>query len=446
MGSYITLTVDDYTLLYSKSRSDPATMTIFREADKHSRVVRVHADGSPPTRLDKRAPSDFVVDEEDETIEIGYSTPSRVAKDRLDVMGFTLSVTKESFRLGISARLATLRSVADDYPEDRYHDAEIAALSALTFDSWISGFRELKQKGVDPYTKREGIDLSPTAEWMVAKNDCYGLQFPLTDPRYFIRAVTEASGDQAVFTQDLTDVIAGEYHGFDEEVAKESAEALVADFPENTRVVVLTEGKTDRRALEGSLNLLYPHLVGYFAFMDFDAAAVAGGTGPLIATVKAFAGAGIANRVIAIFDNDSAGRSAVRGLQKITLPNSMRVLHYPTLPLANAYPTIGPTGSVTMNVNDLAGSIEMYFGEDVLRQSDGTLTPVVWQNFDEGIKAYQGVLLNKASLQERFEQKLTAAAADPQLLEALDWSGMRLILGHFIGLFSNTPAVADDYF
>lgn len=74
------------------------------------------------------------------------------------------------------------------------------------------------------------------------------------------------------------------------------------------------------------------------------------------------------------------------------------------------------------------------------------MTPVVWQNFDESIKAYQGVRLNKGSLQERFEQKLAAATADPRLLATLDWNGMRLILGHFIGLFSNTPAVADDYY
>src|SRR4051812_12472306 len=124
MGSYTTLAIDDYTLLYSKSRADPATMTIFREADKHSRVIRVHSDGSPPTRLGKVVPSDFVVDEENEAIEIGYSAPSRIVKDRLDVMGFTLSATKESFELGISARLAFIRELADD-PESRHYDAEI---------------------------------------------------------------------------------------------------------------------------------------------------------------------------------------------------------------------------------------------------------------------------------------------------------------------------------
>jgi hypothetical protein len=89
---------------------------------------------------------------------------------------------------------------------------------------------------------------------------------------------------------------------------------------------ILTEGVTDRRVLEASLKLLYPHLAEYYAFMDFDGANAPGGAGQLVNTVKAFAGAGIANRVIALFDNDTAARSALRGLEGVSLPSSMRVL------------------------------------------------------------------------------------------------------------------------
>ena len=34
-------------------------------------------------------------------------------------------------------------------------------------------------------------------------------------------------------------------------------------------VIILTEGDTDKRILERSLKLLYPHLADYFHFFDF---------------------------------------------------------------------------------------------------------------------------------------------------------------------------------
>ena len=61
------------------------------------------------------------------------------------------------------------------------------------------------------------------------------------------------------------------------------------------------------------MQLLYPHLADYFTFMDFEGARVGGGAGNLANIVKAFAGAGIVNKIIAIFDNDTAGEAAIQG-------------------------------------------------------------------------------------------------------------------------------------
>ncbi|MDB6037409.1 MAG: hypothetical protein JWM99_1250 [Verrucomicrobiales bacterium] len=40
---------------------------------------------------------------------------------------------------------------------------------------------------------------------------------------------------------------------------------------------------------------------------------------------------------------------------------------------------------IHMDVNGLAASLEIYFGEDVLIRKDGTLTPIHWRGFDSGV-------------------------------------------------------------
>jgi hypothetical protein len=98
-----------------------------------------------------------------------------------------------------------------------------------------------------------------------------------------------------------------------------------------------------------------------------------------------------------------------------------------TLPLASRYPTIGPSGVVVMDVNELAGSIELYFGRDVLEQGP-QLVPVQWKGFDEGLRRYQGEITDKAAVQRRFDDKLAEAEACRASIEHQDWTGMTLIL------------------
>ena len=75
--------------------------------------------------------------------------------------------------------------------------------------------------------------------------------------------------------------------------------------------------------------LLYPHLDDYFGFMDFEGVRIGGGAGSLVNIVKAFAGAGIVNRTVALFDNDTAARAVLAGLRSIRLPSNIVVKHLP---------------------------------------------------------------------------------------------------------------------
>ena len=176
--------------------------------------------------------------------------------------------------------------------------------------------------------------------------------------------------------------------------------------------------------------------------MDFDPMRVAGGAGPFVEMVKTFAGAGIANRIVAFFDNDTAGHSALRALRAMTLPRNIRVLTYPQIRLSLCYPTVGPVGDQVANVDGAAASIELYFGEDVLRDDAGVLMPVRWGAMDRGVGRYQGELANKRVLQERFAAKLYNAENDRAAIDAQDWSGMASILTSLRHAFEDSEAGA----
>ena len=90
-----------------------------------------------------------------------------------------------------------------------------------------------------------------------------------------------------------------------------------------------------------------------------------------------------------------------------------------------------------MNINGLAGSIELYFGHDVLLGADGNLTPVQWRGYDERLRDYQGEIMNKAELQSRFSAKLQACRGNPSLISDCDWGDIRLILDALRAAFND---------
>jgi len=183
------------------------------------------------------------------------------------------------------------------------------------------------------------------------------------------------------------------------------------------------------------MELLYPHLSSYFSFLDFSDCNVSGGAGNLANIVKAFSGAGIINRVVALFDNDTGAKNALRGLQDITIPNNVVIRQLPDISLLESYPTLGPTGLTNMNVNGMAGGIELYLGEDILRDSDGHYFPVQWTGYSSGVRKYQGEVLSKSHIQHSFRTKLERCTADQDYIAQTDWSGIRAILNSLFTAF-----------
>jgi hypothetical protein len=176
--------------------------------------------------------------------------------------------------------------------------------------------------------------------------------------------------------------------------------------------------------------------------MDFDNFDPEGGAAALVKQVKAFAGAGVVNRMVAIFDNDAASHDAVRSLKQLKLPANIRVMHLPELEFLRNYPTLGPAGESTMDVNGLAGNIELYLGEDVLTSpSSNQIVRVQWKGFVAGVGKYHGEILDKSSVQERFREKLARSTKGGSRASG-DWTSLKHILQSMFEIFHQEDAKA----
>ena len=435
MGSYATLKLGPLALGVTKDDVDPGLMWLFRPSDKY--VERI--DARSRSRLAEYVTDEYIDDYDDEhpfTV-VQYRCAPTVALDRLELKGFTHSVAEVAFRSGLTNTISSLENIIERGYET--FDDRLTLLRSLTVDAWLDALTRIVSEMLTTDSLEE-ISHSdpqlPLLRYMLSSSrNFYG--FPGWDIRHFVRLTVERVTDDVELVYDMSDIVAMD-HGDDVEDFVEYAERLInEDFLLVQRVIVLTEGVTDRQFLERSFSLLYPHLVEYFHFFNFADHRVGGGVGELANLVRAFAAADVRHRILALFDNDTAAKSALSRLELDALPKNMVVQHYPDIGIAREYPTLGPSGETAMNVNGLAGSLELYLGEDILRDSEGLLIPVQWKGYDQGMKAYQGEILDKQNIKAAFRAKLKDCEENPDRLASYDWSGIRAILDMMRSAFNH---------
>jgi len=255
------------------------------------------------------------------------------------------------------------------------------------------------------------------------------------DQRLALRLVLLALPDAEVVL-DITDIKddASRLREDEAAVLASNAAQVIRGTGIHAPVVVLTEGRTDAEFLSAGLQVLYPHLTDLIRFLDYERKPE-GGVSASVRMVRAFAAAGIVNRIVAVFDNDTAAADGLRVLDQATLPPQIQIIRYPDLALARQYPTLGPptaeasTSSVSLaDINGLACSIELYLGKDILSRPDGSFYPVQWKSFMPGINRYQGKVIGKADIHDAFRAKYARALGKPSTSQDEDWDGIRLIL------------------
>lgn len=416
MGSYTDLSIDGYPILETKSFVIPEVMTVFQESDKHVSARKV-------SERNELVWGKVSPDEDRDEVAVTYSCEVWKAIARLDVMGFTMRRIRKEFEDARTSEVEKYASwLSDD--DDGWCRDDLDYFTNLTFDRYVEALRTVLTQRIRPQQFGDtGTDLDPVVKRIVGDN-AFG--FLGSDFRSFIRVACELVPKSSQVVQDITEVVHAGYYEEDEPVCTNSTRALTAGHPENSARIILTEGSTDVEILREALALLYPHLFGYYTFLDFASARPQGGAGSLVTTVKAFAAAGILNRIVAVFDNDTAAFDARRSLASLQLPQNIAVCSYPNLSSLEAYPTLGPSGLAPLNVNGLAASIELYLGKDIL--ANGEDFPVQWKGYVESLGKYQGEVMHKGRLQGRFREKVARCKSSTDEFNRCDWSGLKAIL------------------
>jgi hypothetical protein len=425
MGTYTTLFLGDFELASSKSAVIPEVMTVFIEGDRRCRWRRVDNDEI----------ADGPMENDDIRKEVVYEVLVAAANHRLDIMGFTIERCRREYE---QIRLAELQSYREgavedeessDSPDTFYAD-EVEKFTRLTFDNYVAAFTCVFEQQLHWYNlaaeTRTTIDATTS---YILDGDNYEWPFSgffCQDIRMYLRMALSVAPPDMMLRQDVSALIESGYLQENDTVRANAVRLLIERYPENAPRIILTEGSSDAEILNKALAILFPHLVGYYSFFDFHGSRAAGGATELIKVVKAFAAAGIANRVIAVLDNDTAAHEARRALKEVQLPSNLVVMHYPSRKWLEKYPTLGPTGKVLSDINGKAASIELYLGFDILTIGE-ELCPVQWAGYSHSLDAYQGELLDKAGIFQRWKLKADLALVDPSSIDSAKWDDLRAV-------------------
>lgn len=362
-----------------------------------------------------------------------FSTTVEKAKKCLDCLGHTLSRARAGFECDKADKI----EFAQYENETSY---EIESRKHFTFENWLTAARKfawlLSNDKYDeeaynyPLIEKERTQNQTISERIVLESlpfgeDFFGLNYSNIDVWSIFRAILDAFDPETQIKLDYSNLF---YGGWCNEIPE----------PEDYSVpqtIILTEGKYDAEVISSSIKILYPYMAKFYSFINFSDYKVQGSTNFLTHYFKVFIASGIQNRVIALYDNDSAGLSELVDLEKMVLPNNFRVMHLPDLELANDYPTLGPSGKENMNINGKACSIELFLGQDVL-SDNGEFTPIQWKGFIEKVQSYQGEIMRKGYVQEKFREKLTKTLHDDIINES-QWIEMKKLLTAIFSVFED---------
>jgi len=361
-----------------------------------------------------------------------FSTTIERAEKCLDCLGHTLNRAREDFERDRADKIELAQ-----YENDALYEFELKEY--YNFESWLAAARKYAWLiSNDRYDRKARnyplIEKARTQNQLVSESvvleslpfgeGFFGLSYSNIDVWNIFRAILGAFDSKAQIELDYTNLF---YGGWCNEIPE--PEDYLAP-----KTIILTEGKYDAEVISNSIKILYPYMAKFYSFINFSDYKVQGSTNFLTHYFKAFIASGIQNRVIALYDNDSAGLAELVDLEKMVLPDNFRAMHLPDLKLASDYPTLGPNGKENMNINGRACSIEMFLGQDVLSEN-GEFIPIQWKGFIEKTQTYQGEILHKGHIQEEFSKKV-AKVFHNDVIDESQWIEMRTLLTAIFGIFT----------
>jgi hypothetical protein len=321
-----------------------------------------------------------------------YSTTRDIVLRRLNFGGYTAERARECFEEWLDKERRT-NSPLPGFDPSIFTDV-YAALSDFSYDEWK---RRLKTILATPYSYFQPEYIDETDKIM---RDGGGLAFG--EDLIIIRAMLDALPDVKEVILDITDLIHAGWIDPDDPICRtrRASDAQPRSILQPT--VIIAEGSTDIRALRRSLERLYPYLLDYISFFDYEAANPDGGASYVVKFLRAFSAARIATSILAVFDNDAAGLEACITAEGLDLPDNIKVTILPDIEIARSYPTLGPQGMHEIDVNGTAVSIEIFLGRHNISENNGSLIPIVWGSYNNKVQLYQGSIRDKSLPLDRF--------------------------------------------
>lgn len=415
LGSYTEFMIEDMPLVVSKSYAISDIMLIFRESDK--KLFQ--------RKISMRSKLVWGNIEDDETEEVfQYECDLQLIKDRLNLFGYNFESIKNKFE-----------SIKNEFINERY----LLLLEDNSFKPMINELRQLEFYDYFEYLKfyfynRYNLPKSENYLYNLLNDQIsYGDKeiFTFTYDIFEILIIFSEilnSGEKVI--QDLTEVKNAGYYKSTDNVVNDCEKELYGSLKVAEQIYIFTEGSSDKVILETSLKLLYPHLYEYFSFVDYQESKLDGGAPMLTKIVKAFIGSRMQNKILAIYDSDTAALESIQSLNKLKLPKNIKFTQYPDINLLKKYPTVGPSGKSHENIYKLAASIELYLGIDCLTcNTSNDLYPVVWTGYNKTLSQYQGEVTEKSKIYENYLNKTKIFNKIEQ-----DWSGLEAIWQHIFAL------------
>lgn len=408
MSSWYSLKINDFELFSFNAPIDDSFLSLFWEDQRQAGSCGVSC--GP--------------DDEPRSIYC-YRASVMSVRDRLEVLGFTEKATKEDFDSGTQSLLdeqseyiAYLSNEGDSTKElllpKAVKDNEL--VRSFDFDTWLCSmqfFKSQNRLGINYRLDKTKFD---AAQLFMLKDDAFW-GFRCSDIRFVVRAFLLTCTDTDEIILDYTELV--------ESGDVDPEENLVEQAQVPTqRTILVTEGPSDTDLIKATMRVFYPHVIDLYTFVDRTTFAMEGGASAAFNLVKSLASCSISNRVIALFDNDTAGSAILEKTKYLKLPKHFVTLKLPPLDLAKKYPTIGPHGTIIADVNSCACSIEMYLGPGALRTEDGSLMPIQWTGYDKGQGRYQGELLDKRGVRQRYMRMLQQASK----FSEEEFASMKLVL------------------
>jgi hypothetical protein len=354
-----------------------------------------------------------------------YDVAVPVMRERLEIMGFSDALWREELQeyvdRKIAFRVADVERSELGTPDRLRAERTLTIVRGSSLQRWMKKWLQLVDHAVNQnYTVPEDTLMYEMSDKHVQLEPIF------TRELIALRGALEVLENDEFVTFDFTNAVYQEEIVTANEPLSEMARyTVLRSVREFDPILVLTEGRTDARIISESFDRIHPEIAHMFSYMDHETFKVPGGTPALVGLARSLAGAKISNRIIFLFDNDTAGHEGYRQFQKVNCPKQYRGLVLPYLKSAEAYPTIGPTGDAPANVNGSACGIELYCGPHALTRTDGKTCPVQWKGYMDGMKRYQGEPLDKDGIKERFLtiiRQSTNPKTDPELED------MRLVL------------------